>query len=180
MRHHHPEPPNKVRLVVDMGGVGGESLVVRALFGMARTSDAACLSAGSSVARFAPVATIAPLAATYYRSSSDVGGKLTVTLDVTGFEARLSLVDAEGLPLVQSDGAGTRRRRRGLIDVNVPAGDDFLEVQSLSGRGAYQITADFTPTSPAFQTIPTLSPVRIRSPPATSSVRVSPCRPRRP
>ena len=75
-------------------------------------------------------------------------------LDAPGFAARLSLVDAEGQPLVQSDGSATGAGD-GLIDVNVPAGIDFLEVQSLFGGGTYQITADLIPTVPAFQTVPT-------------------------
>ena len=99
-------------------------------------------------------ATIAPLAATFFSVSSDMGGKLTVSLDAPGFAARLSLVDAEGQPLVQSDGLATGAGD-GLIDVNVPAGMDFLEVQSLSGGGTYQITANLVPTVPAFQTVPT-------------------------
>ena len=112
-------------------------------------AEAVPLSLGSPHA-----ATIAPLAATYYSVSSDAGGKLTVTLDAPGFAARLSLVDAEGQPLVQSDGPATGAGD-GLIDVNVPAGTDFLEVQSLFGGGTYQITADLIPTVPAFQTVPT-------------------------
>ncbi len=100
---------------------------------------------------------IAPLGAIYYRVSSDVGGKLAVTLDAKGFAARLSLVDAEGSPVVQSDcpaiGAGDR-----LIDVDVPSGDDFLELQSLGGGGAYEITAFLTPTAPPFQPVKSLLP----------------------
>ena len=75
-------------------------------------------------------------------------------LDAPGFAARLSLVDAEGQPLVQSDGPATGAGD-GLIDVNVPAGTDFLEVQSLFGEGTYQITADLIPTVPPFQTVTT-------------------------
>ena len=60
----------------------------------------------------------------------------------------------QGQPLVQSDGLATGAGDR-LIDVNVPAGMDFLEVQSLSGGGTYQITANVIPTVPAFQTVPT-------------------------
>src|SRR5271166_5213902 len=101
-------------------------------------------------------ATIAPLAATYYSVSSNAGGKLTVMLDALGFAARLSLVDAEGQPLGQSDGPATGAGD-GLIDVNVPAGIDFLEVQSLFGGGTYQITADLIRTVPPFQRVPTHS-----------------------
>jgi hypothetical protein len=96
--------------------------------------------------------TIAPDTAIYYQVSSDVGGKLSVTLQTTGFTARVSLVDGTGQPLVQSDGSAAGDGN-GLIDVNVPAGVDYLEVQSLAGWGTYQLTADLIPSNPAFQTI---------------------------
>ena len=99
-------------------------------------------------------ATIAPLAATYFVVSSDAAGKLTVVLESPGFAARLSLVDANGQPLVQSDtspsGAGD-----GRIVLDVPSGETYLEVQSQSGGGTFQIDADLVPTDPAFQTVPT-------------------------
>jgi len=103
------------------------------------------------------MATIAPFAATFYSVSSDMGGKLTVLLDAPGFAARLSLVDPEGRPVVQSDGRVTGTGD-GQINVNVPAGIDFLKVQSLSGQGTYRISADLVPTDPAFQTVPTSFP----------------------
>ncbi len=97
--------------------------------------------------------TVAPFGATYYQISSSAGGDLSVMLLAPGFPARVSLVDGTGQPLVESDGSGAGAGV-GRIDVNVPAGDDFLEVQSLGGGGSYQITADLIPTSPAFQPIP--------------------------
>ena len=42
-------------------------------------------------------------------------------LQASGFAARVSLVDSQGQPLVQSDGTATGAGD-GLIDVNVPAG----------------------------------------------------------
>ena len=115
------------------------------------TAEAVPLALGAPLTE-----TIAPLAATYYSVSLDTGGKLTVMLDAPGFAARLSLVDAEGQPLVQSDGPATGAGD-GLIDVNVPAGTDFIEVQSLFGEGTYRITANLVPTVPPFQTVPTHS-----------------------
>ena len=55
-------------------------------------------------------ATIAPLAATFYSVSSDVGGKLTVSLDAPGFAARLSLVDAARPAAGPERRPGNRRR----------------------------------------------------------------------
>ena len=94
-------------------------------------------------------------------------------LDAPGFAARLSLVDAEGQPLVQSDGPATGAGD-GLIDVNVPAGTDFLEVQSLFGEGTFQITATLIPTSPHFRRCRPISRSTLRSLLAVSPALVSP------
>ena len=97
------------------------------------------------------VGTLGPLGTNYYRVSSNVGGKLTVTLTASAqLSARVSLVDSTGAALVQSDGSATGS---GVIDVNVPAGNDFLEVQSVGGGGTYQILAELIPTAPPFQVI---------------------------
>ncbi len=102
-------------------------------------------------------ATIAPFTATYYRVSTEVGGKLTVALQAPGIAARVSLVDSQGRPLVQADApaAGTGDR---LIDVHVGSGDEFLEVQSLGGGGTYQITARLEPSTPPFEPVPSQFP----------------------
>jgi FG-GAP-like repeat len=111
-------------------------------------ADVLTLQLGSTVG-----GTMVPSGTTYYQIASDAGGKLIVTLEATGFAARISLVDALGNPLVQSDGALAGAV---AIDVNVPAGSDFLEVQSLGGSGTYQLTANLTPTIAPFQTVPSL------------------------
>ncbi len=100
-------------------------------------------------------ATIAPSANIYYRISSDVAGQLAVIFTPTGFAARISLIDSQGRPLAQSDGPAPGGDDD-LINVSVPAGDDFLEVQSLDGGGTYELTADLTPSVPPFQTLPSL------------------------
>jgi hypothetical protein len=100
-------------------------------------------------------ATIAPYGVAYYQISSSTGGKLSVMLEAPSFPARVSLVDGAGQPLVQSDGSVAAGN--GSIDVNVPAGNEFIEVQSLGGGGAYQIGDDLIPTDPAFQPVPTQS-----------------------
>jgi hypothetical protein len=106
------------------------------------------LALGSALA-----GTIGPLGTTYYEVSSTDGGELTVTLEGAEFPARVSLVDKTGQPLVQSDGpvAGGSVY---VINMHVPARDDYLEVQSLGGGGAYQITADVIATNPAFENLP--------------------------
>src|SRR5271157_4113079 len=110
------------------------------------TAEAVLLALGSPLTE-----TIAPLATTYYRISSDSGGKLMVMLQAPGFAARVSIVDSpQGHPLVQSDGPAPGAGND-LIDLHVAAGDHFVEVQSLGGGGTYQIT--LTPSHPPFQTV---------------------------
>ena len=101
--------------------------------------------------------TLAPLGARYYQIAADAAGELTVTLQAVGFAARVSLVDASGNPLVQSDGAPAGAGAGApLVDVNVPAGSDYLEVQSLGGSGTYQLTAKLALTDAPFETVPSL------------------------
>jgi large repetitive protein len=68
-------------------------------------------------------------------------------------QLRLSLCDGQGNLLVQSDGQSTGRLDP-LVDQHVAAGADFLEVQSLSGSGAYSLSTSLTPSSDPFQTLP--------------------------
>ena len=69
---------------------------------------------------------------------------------------------------MQSDGPATGGGND-LIDLNVAAGDNFVEVRSLGGGGSYQITALLTPSQPPFQTVAANSPpATIRSPSVTS------------
>ena len=111
------------------------------------TAKAVPLALGSPLTE-----TIAPLETTYYRISSDTGGKLMVMLQASGFAARVSIVDPQGHPLVQSDGPAPGGGND-LIDLHVAAGDNFVEVQSLGGGGSYQITALLTPSQPPFKTV---------------------------
>src|SRR5271157_5948739 len=119
---------------------------------LAGTFEAVPLALGSPLTE-----TIAPLETTYYRISSDSGGKLMVMLQASEFAARVSIVDSQGHPLVQSDGPAPGAGND-LIDLHVAAGDDFVEVQSLGGGGSYQITALLTPSQPAFQTVSSVFP----------------------
>ena len=88
------------------------------------------------------------------RGHHGVAGQADGIASVPGMPARVSLVDANGQPLVQSD-APAAGNGSGLIDVSVPAGENFIEVQSLGSRGTYRITADFVASDPAFQTVQT-------------------------
>jgi FG-GAP-like repeat len=104
------------------------------------------LSFGSAI-----VGNLGSNGAAYYQISPPAGGRLTVVLSELGFAAQLSLLDATGQPIVQSGGSATSNA---LIDENVPAGQDFLEVQSVGTGGSYSISANFTATSQPFVNLP--------------------------
>jgi hypothetical protein len=99
-----------------------------------------------------PVVTrIAPLGVVFYQIISQAGGRLMVDLSDLTFPARISLVNSQAQPLDQSDGSATVPA---VLDENVPAGVNYLEVQSLGGNGAYELIAQLTPALPPFQNIP--------------------------
>jgi large repetitive protein len=98
--------------------------------------------------------TVFPFSPNYYVITTAAAGELTVSLHAPGILARVLLVDASGQPLVQSD-APSAGSGDGSIDLSVPAGENFIEVQSSGGSGPYQIFAELVPSVPAFQTVGT-------------------------
>ncbi len=100
--------------------------------------------------------TVAPGVPLLFKITPEVSGLLTAMAHSVGVEAQLSLLDANGNVLVQSDGqsAGNPDPR---IEQHLPsgAGDDYLEVESLEGVGNATLTASLTATSDPFSTIPT-------------------------
>ena len=59
------------------------------------------------------------------------------------------------MSLMQSDGLSPDNPDD-LIDLHVPAGTDYLEVESLGGAGAYTLTTSLMPSTSPFQ------PIRLR------------------
>ena len=98
------------------------------------------------------VGTVLPLSANYYVVTTPMAGKLSVSLQASVGLASVSLLDGAGDPLVQSSATPAAA---GSIDVSVPAGENYLEVQCASTAVPYQITAGLVPSNPAFQPIPT-------------------------
>ena len=80
-------------------------------------------------------------------------GRLVARVHAEGATTRLSLLDAQGQVLMQSDGQSPDNRDD-LIDLHVPAGTDYLEVENLGGTGAYTLTTTLTPATTPFQPIP--------------------------
>jgi FG-GAP-like repeat/FG-GAP repeat len=93
---------------------------------------------------------LARFGSSFYRVSSSDGGELTVSLQTSGPSFRVSLVDALGSPLVQSDAPSSDGNS---FRVNVLAGDDLIEVQSLGDAGSFQINAQLTVAVPGLQPI---------------------------
>jgi large repetitive protein len=97
---------------------------------------------------------VSPFSPNYYVITTAAAGELSISLHAPGIQARVLLVDEDGQPLVQSD-APSAGGGDGSIDLSVPAGENFVEVQSTGGGGVYQIFAVLVPSVPAFQTIGT-------------------------
>ena len=96
-------------------------------------------------------------AADLYKIDPTADGRLIAltTALATNLELQLSLYDSQGDLLVESDGQSAGKVNP--IDFHVTAGTDYLEVQSLSGSGAYTLTTSLTPSSDPNQN-PALSP----------------------
>src|SRR5262249_44029885 len=96
----------------------------------------------------------------------DAGGLLTAQVRAVGATARLSLLDAQGQVLVQSDGQ-SRADTDPLINQHLPVKNvSYLEVESLAGTGNAALTTQFTAASEPFATIP-------RSSTAANSARIA-------
>ena len=87
-----------------------------------------------------------------YRLETSTGKDLTVVVQARGVTTRLTLTDASGNVLMQSDGQSAADGDD-LINLYVPAGTYFLNVQDLGGAGTYSLTATSMPSVAPFQPI---------------------------
>ncbi|MBV8314538.1 MAG: hypothetical protein JOZ53_06340, partial [Planctomycetaceae bacterium] len=78
--------------------------------------------------------TLAPGEVTFFQIDPTTAGRLVAQVHAAGATTRLSLRDTQGQVLMQSDGQspGTPDAQ---IDLHVPAGTDYLEVEDLGGAG---------------------------------------------
>ena len=88
-----------------------------------------------------------------YRIDTSSDGRLIVQVDSLGITTRLSLLDAQGQVLVESDGLSPTNPD-GQVDLHLAAGTYFLRTQSTGGAGDLVLTATLTPASAPFQSIP--------------------------
>ena len=87
-----------------------------------------------------------------YRLETTSGEQLAVLVHAQGVTTRLSLLDAGGDVLMQSDGQSAADGDD-VINLYVPAGTYTLQVQSLGGAGTYGLTATSSPATSPLQPI---------------------------
>src|SRR5271157_507910 len=129
---------------------------------VARLEDRTLLSgpSGDVLAAVAPkielgtpkTGTLAPGEVAFFQIDPTTDGRLVAQVHAEGATTRLSLLDGQGQVLMQSDGQSPDNRDD-LIDLHVPAGTDYLEVENLGGTGAYTLTATLTPATTPFHPI---------------------------
>ncbi len=85
--------------------------------------------------------------------SPTTDGRLIAQVHAPGGATRLTLMDSQGQVLLTSDGQSPTNQDD-QIELYVPAGTDYLEVQNLEGSGTYVLTTSLTPSAPPLQPIP--------------------------
>src|SRR5206468_3665260 len=96
--------------------------------------------------------TLAAKAVVLYQIKPTTDGRLVAQLHAPGGATRLTLKDAQGNRVLTSDGQSTRNPD-GLIDIHVPAGTDYLELENLGTAVAFTLTTSLTQASTPFQPI---------------------------
>ena len=89
----------------------------------------------------------------FFQISPRTDGRLIAQVHAPGGAIRLTLMDSQGQVLLTSDGQSPTNQDD-QIELYVPAGTDFLEVQNLEGSGTYVLTTSLTPSAPPLQPIP--------------------------
>jgi large repetitive protein len=97
--------------------------------------------------------TVAPGEVALYRIDPTTDGRWIARVHADNAITRLSLLDDQGRLIVQSDGQSSGARDD-LIDQHIPAGTEYFEVESLTGAGAFALTATFTASNPPDQPVP--------------------------
>ena len=129
---------------------------------MARLEDRTLLSgpSGDVLAAVAPkielgtpkTGTLASGEVAFFQIDPTTDGRLVARVHAEGATARLSLLDVQGQVLMQSD-SQSPDNRDDQIDLHVPAGTDYLEVENLGGTGVYTLTTSLMPSTTPFQPI---------------------------
>ncbi len=130
--------------------------------GVARLEDRTLLSgpSGDVLAAVAPkielgtpkTGTLASGEVAFFQIDPTTDGCLVARVHAEGATARLSLLDVQGQVLMQSD-SQSPDNRDDQIDLHVPAGTDYLEVENFGGTGVYTLTTSLMPSTTPFQPI---------------------------
>jgi predicted phosphodiesterase len=90
-----------------------------------------------------------------FEVDSATGGRLLAQVHGLSGEFRLSLLDGQGRVLLTSDGQSFTNPN-GQIELHIPAGTDYLEVQNrgASGAATYTLTTSLFPSAQPFQPVP--------------------------
>src|SRR5271165_2554884 len=89
----------------------------------------------------------------FFQISPTTDGRLIAQVHAPGGTTRLTLMDSQGQVLLTSDGQSPANQDDQL-ELYVPAGTDFLEVQNLGGTVTYNLTTSLSPSAPPLQPIP--------------------------
>ena len=111
----------------------------------------------SALAVSAPNVSIIGLAIDRVAVDASAGELLIAVLHTQGATARLSLLDSEGKPLVQSDGLAPGNPDD-EIDQHLAAGTYVLTIESASTGGSIALTTNLTPANTPFQPIAVPNP----------------------
>jgi hypothetical protein len=87
-----------------------------------------------------------------YRIHTISDGRLFVQIRSLGVMTRVSLLDAQGRALVESDHVSAARED-GQIDQHLAVGTYFIKIVTRGGAGDWNLTATLTPSSAPFQPI---------------------------
>src|SRR5271166_3044762 len=88
----------------------------------------------------------------FFQIDPTTDGRLVARVHAEGATTRLSLLDGQGQVLTPGDGQSPDNRDD-QIDLHVPAGTDYLEVENPGGTGAYTLTTSLMPSTSPFQPI---------------------------
>ena len=95
---------------------------------------------------------VSPGSPVFFEIKTSADALLVARVQSAGGYTRLSLLDSLGRLLVQSDGQSASNPDD-LIEQHIPAGTDYLEVQSRGDAGTFVLSSDLAPASEPYQPI---------------------------
>ena len=150
-----PLPPVTTPAVIDgwsQPGFAGTALIVVARSSLVDDSPLTIRDASVAVRGLTLGGVAGPLVDDY-RIETTTTERLTAIVHAVGSGTRLSLRDAQGRVLMQSDGQSASNLDN-RIEIHLPAGSFVLEVEQRQGPGTYTLTSTLTAATTPFEPIP--------------------------